>query len=89
MNTLGYSRLSSCFHTHGPRPAKSGSRAPLGAILLLLSPLVLGSSALAQALRWPFVEGDTLHPAANIDKMAVAQLSKIGSGAAAAAPSSS
>ena len=26
--------------------------------------------ALAQALGWPFVEGDTLHPAANIAKMA-------------------
>jgi gluconokinase len=25
--------------------------------------------ALAQALHWPFVEGDTLHPAANITKM--------------------
>jgi carbohydrate kinase (thermoresistant glucokinase family) len=26
--------------------------------------------ALAQALNWPFIEGDTLHPAANIAKMA-------------------
>ena len=25
--------------------------------------------ALAQALHWPFVEGDTLHPAANVTKM--------------------
>jgi len=53
MNPLASSRLSADSHSSTSRPAKHGTKAFLGGILLLLCLLVLASSALAQVTLTP------------------------------------
>lgn len=53
MNTPGHSRASSYFDSSSSRPAKHGAKAFLGGTALLLSLLVLGSSAFGQTTLTP------------------------------------
>ena len=53
MNPLGCSHLSGCFDSFSSRPVKYGAKVFLSGVVLLLSLLVLGSSAFAQATLTP------------------------------------
>src|ERR1039458_1630941 len=53
MNPLGCSHLSGCFDSFSSRPVKYGAKVFLSGVVLLLSLLVLGSSAFAQATLAP------------------------------------